>query len=158
MPWRLLATTSTALFSNSEGFARKKFDDKKSRFGYYGSFGAGAILFAFGFFFVLFFFKEPKKPPPPPESKDANGRSVVSLKNVSNSFSVLVKEREGGMRHIVILTYACFAVWKFCFFRTFKIIFQLGSLTHTGMDYLYFRRKFTWTDEDSLISWYNHLR
>ena len=67
---------------------------------------------------------------------------------------MLVKEREGGMRHIVILTYACFAV---CF-RTFMIIFQLGSLTHTGMDYLYFRRKFTWTDEDSLISWYNHLR
>ena len=101
----------------------KRFDDKKSRFGYYGSFGAGAILFAFGFFFVLFFFKEPKKPPPPPESKDANGRSVVSLKNVSNSFSVLVKEREGGMRHIVILTYACFAVcfsfvsvllWLYC--------------------------------------------
>ena len=26
------------------------------------------------------------------------------------------------------------------------------------MDYLYFRKKFTWTDEDSLISWYNHLR
>ena len=35
---------------------------------------------------------------------------------------------------------------------------QMGSLTHTGMDYLFFRRKFTWTDEDSLISWYNHLR
>ena len=34
----------------------------------------------------------------------------------------------------------------------------MGSLTHTGMDYLFFRRKFTWTDEDSLISWYNHLR
>ena len=71
---------------------------------------------------------------------------------------MLVKEREGGMRHIVILTYACFAVWMFSFFGTFMIIFQLGSLTHTGMDYLYFRRKFTWTDEDSLISWYNHLR
>ena len=26
------------------------------------------------------------------------------------------------------------------------------------MDYLYFRKKFTWIDEDSLISWYNHLR
>ena len=36
--------------------------------------------------------------------------------------------------------------------------FQLGNLTYTGMDYLYFRRKFTWTDEDSLITWYNHLR
>ena len=62
------------------------------------------------------------------------------------------------MRHIVILTYACFAVWMFFFFSTLMVIFQLGSLTHTGMDYLYFRRKFTWTDEDSLISWYNHLR
>jgi len=113
------------------------------QFGYYGSFGCGAFCFVSGFFFVLFFFKEPKKQAPPSESKDAGGRSAVSLKNVANSFSVLVKKREGGMRHIVILTYACFA---------------MGSLTHTGMDYLFFRRKFTWTDEDSLISWYNHLR
>ena len=36
--------------------------------------------------------------------------------------------------------------------------FQMGNLTYTGMDYLFFRRKFNWTDEDSLISWYNHLR
>ena len=83
---------------------------KLRRFGYYGSFGCGAFCFASGFFFVLFFFKEPKKQALPSESKDAEGRSAVSLKNVANSFSVLVKKREGGMRHIVILTYACFAV------------------------------------------------
>ena len=84
---------------------------KKNRFGYYGSFGAGASLFAIGFCFVLFFFKEPKRQAPEP--KDASKRSVVSLKNVANSFSVLVKEREGGMRHIVILLYTCFTVSKF---------------------------------------------
>ena len=83
---------------------------KLPRFGYYGSFGCGAFCFASGFFFVLFFFKEPIKQALPSESKDAEERSVVSLKNVANSFSVLVKKREGGMRHIVILTYACFAV------------------------------------------------
>ena len=111
LAWRSLAITSMGLFSKSKHFSKTfKLDPKLSRFGYYGSFGAGAIIFAFGFLFVLFFFKEPKKLAPPPESKDASGRSIVSLKNVANSFSVLVKEREGGMRHIVILTYACFAV------------------------------------------------
>ena len=111
LAWRSLATTSMGLFSDSKHFPKSfKVDPKISSFGYYGSFGAGAIIFAFGFFFVLFFFEEPKKLAPPPESKDASGRSIVSLKNVANSFSVLVKEREGGMRHIVVLTYACFAV------------------------------------------------
>ena len=113
LAWRSLAITSMGLFSDSKHFPESfKLDPKLSRFGYYGSFGAGAILFAFGFFFVLFFFKEPKKLAPSHESKDASGRSVVSLKNVANSFSVLVKEREGGMRHIVVLTYACFAVCR----------------------------------------------
>ena len=112
MPWRLSATTSTAHFSNSELLRCKKLISiKKNRFGYYGSFGAGASLFAIGFCFVLFFFKEPKRQAPEP--KDASKRSVVSLKNVANSFSVLVKEREGGMRHIVILLYTCFTVSKF---------------------------------------------
>ena len=40
---------------------------------------------------------------------------------------MLVKEREGGMRHIVILTYACFAVWMFCFFSTFMIYISAGE-------------------------------
>ena len=79
-----------------------------SRFGYYGSFGAGATFFAVGFCGVLFFFKEPKKQIPEPNHEGE--RSLVSLKNVANSFSVLTKEREGSMRHIVILTYSCFAV------------------------------------------------
>ena len=111
LAWRSLAITSMGLFSDSKHFPKSfKLDPKLSRFGYYGSFGAGAIIFAVGFFFVLFFFKEPKKLAPSSESKNAGGRSVVSLKNVANSFSVLMKEREGGMRHIVVLTYACFAV------------------------------------------------
>ena len=111
LPWRSLVTTSMGPFSNSKHSTSSfKLDPKESRFGYYGSFGAGALIFAFGFFFVLFFFKEPKRPALSPESKDLGGRSVISLKNVASSFSVLVKEREGGMRHIVVLTYACFAV------------------------------------------------
>ena len=111
LAWRSLAITSMDRFSNSKHFPKCfKLDPKLSRFGYYGSFGAGAIIFAFGFFFVLFFFREPKKLALSPESEDAGGRNVLSLKNVANSFSVLVKKREGGMRHIVVLTYACFAV------------------------------------------------
>ena len=31
-------------------------------------------------------------------------------------------------------------------------------LGFTRMDYLYIRRKFTWTDESSLVTWYTHLR
>ena len=72
LAWRSLAITSTGLFSKSKRFPKNfKLDPKVSRFGYYGSFGAGAIIFAFGFFFVLFFFKEPKKQATSPETKDA---------------------------------------------------------------------------------------
>ena len=54
------------------------------------------------------FFKEPKRQIP--EQNHEGERSLVSLKNMANSFSVLIKKREGSMRHIVILTYSCFAV------------------------------------------------
>jgi len=112
------------------------------RFDYYGSFGAGAICYALGFLIVLLTFKDPKKKNGEPTT-ETKGRSVVSLQDLANSFKVLTKPREGGMRHIVVLLYACFTC---------------GSLTYTGVDFLYFRRKFNFSDEEELINWYNHLR
>ena len=58
------------------------------------------------------------------DNEEKTGSSIFSLSNLVNSFGVLVKRRNGGMRHIVILLYVCFTV---------------GNLSFTGMDYLFFR-------------------
>ena len=131
------------------------------KFDYFGSFGGGAICFALGFCLVGLFFKEPKIKR---ENKDKEGASssILSLSNLANSFGVLVKQRRGSLRHIVVLLYTCFTV---------------GNLTNTGMDFLFFRclylwpqfdqtyivsirKKFagSWSNENDMITWYNHLR
>ena len=84
------------------------------RFDYYGSFGAGAICNALGFFYVLFVFKETKKQEPEDKGQEA---SILSLKNLSNSFKVLTKERSEGLRHVVILLVVCSLV-RSCFHET----------------------------------------
>lgn len=99
------------------------------KFDYFGSFGGGAICFALGFCLVGLFFKEPKRREKETEKEEETeeekeGSSILSLSNLANSFRVLVKRREGSMRHIVVLLYVCFTV---------------GNLSFTGMDYLFFR-------------------
>ena len=131
------------------------------KFDYFGSFGGGAICFALGFCLVGLFFKEPKIKRGN-KDKEEGSSSILSLSNLANSFGVLVKRRRGSLRHIVVLLYACFTV---------------GNLTNTGMDFLFFRclylwpqfdhtcivsfrKKFagSWSNENDMITWYNHLR
>ena len=78
-----------------------------SRFGYYGSFGAGAMCYGLGFIIVHFGFKETEKEQQEKKHKRA---SLFSVKNLANSFKVLLKKRSGGLRHIVILLVASFLV------------------------------------------------
>ena len=79
-----------------------------SRFDYYGSFGTGLVCYILGFFLVLFTFKEIKK-----EGAAKGGRNMVTFRDLGNSFMVLFKKREGGMRHIVILLIVAFTVRLF---------------------------------------------
>ena len=76
-----------------------------SRFDYFGSFGMGLLCYILGLLLVLITFKETKK-----EGEAKGGRNMVSLSDLANSFMVLVKKREGGMRHIVILLIVAFTV------------------------------------------------
>lgn len=108
------------------------------RFDYFGSFGMGLLCYILGLLLVLITFKETKK-----EGEAKGGRNMVSLSDLANSFMVLVKKREGGMRHIVILLI---------------VAFTCNGLTYTGVDFLFFRKNFDFSGEDELITWYTHLR
>ena len=94
------------------------------KFDYFGSFAGGAVCFALGFCLVGLFFKEPKRQKENTEKEEKNSSDICSLTNLTNSFGVLVKQRQGSLRHIVILLYVCFTV---------------GNLSFTGMDFLFFR-------------------
>lgn len=110
------------------------------RFSYYGNFGFALLAFAAGFLLAMFQLKETKKD----QSKDEKEeKGLVSLENLTNSFKVLVKRREGSLRHIVILLVAAF---------------MCGMLGYTRMDYLYLRRKFTWENDGEMVSWYTQLQ
>ena len=78
-----------------------------SRFSYYGSFGAGAMCYGLGFIIVYFWFKETEKAQLEKKDKRPN---LFSIKNLANSFKVLLKKQSGGLRHIVILLVASFLV------------------------------------------------
>ena len=46
----------------------------------------------------------------------------------------------------------------FCIWRCFIFCTQCNGLTYTGVDFLFFRKNFTFSGEDELITWYTHLR
>ena len=121
------------------------------RFGYYGSFTSGLLCSFTGFLVVLFFFKESKKP----STDEGNGAktSLISLKNFSDSFKVLMKKRAGEVRQVVVLLVVCMLVGSLPHTPP-----QCTTLTWHTIDFLYFRKKFHFADEDAMITWYTQLR
>ena len=64
---------------------------------------------------------------------------ILDFKNVTESFKVLSKQRPQSMRHIAIILVLCLQLGIFGFVGT------------SHVDYLYVRRKFDFTDENTLV-------
>jgi len=107
--------------------------------GYYGSFGFASLCFLLGLV-IVFFTVHNKKDPQNKETKT----KILDVKNVLESFKVLTKSRADNMRHIVVILVVCFQIGMFS-----------GGTYY--IDYLYVRRKFDWTDENTLIKFYSQL-
>ena len=105
LEWTLLETSLTLPFLKGQHKSSLHFN---LRFGYYGSFTSGLLCSLTGFMVVLFFFKETKKPSTD-EGKSVK-TSLISLKNFSDSFKVLMKKRAGHVRHVVVLLVGCMLV------------------------------------------------
>ena len=103
--------------------------------GYYGSFGIASGCYLLGLLIVFFTVKNRKNP----EHKGTQVK-VLDFKNVAESFKVLTKQRQESMRHIVIILVLCFQIGMFGF----------GGAAY--VDYLYVRRKFDFTDENTLVT------
>ena len=101
--------------------------------GYYGSFGFASLCFLLGLV-IVFFTVHNKKDPQNKETKT----KILDVKNVLESFKVLTKSRADNMRHIVVILVVCFQIGMFS-----------GGTYY--IDYLYVRRKFDWTDENTLV-------
>ena len=101
--------------------------------GYYGSFGFALACFLLGFVIVFFTVQNKKEP----ETKEAKVK-LLDYKNVLESFKVLSKPRAENMRHIVIILVICFQIAMFS-----------GGTYH--INYLYVRKTFDWTDENTLV-------
>ena len=101
--------------------------------GYYGSFGFASACFLLGLV-IVFFTVHNKRDTENKETKT----NVLDLKNVLESFKVLSKPRAENLRHIVIILVICFQVGMFS-----------GGTYY--IDYLYVRKKFDWTDENTLV-------
>ena len=101
--------------------------------GYYGSFGFALACFLLGFVIVFFTVQNKKEP----ETKETKVK-LLDYKNVLESFKVLSKPRAENMRHIVIILVICFQIAMFS-----------GGTYH--INYLYVRKTFDWTDENTLV-------
>ena len=102
--------------------------------GYYGNFGIASGCYLLGILIVFLTVKNRKSP----EHKGTNVK-ILDFKNVAESFKVLSKQRPQSMRHIVIILVLCFQIGMFAF----------GGASY--VDYLYVRRKFDFTDENTLV-------
>ena len=102
--------------------------------GYYGSFGCASACYLLGFVIVLFTVENKKI-----SEEKKTKTNAFNMKNVLESFKVLSKPRPENMRHIVILLVVCFQIWNF----------SIGGTSY--IDYLYVRRKFEWSDENTLV-------
>ena len=101
--------------------------------GYYGSFGFASACFLLGLV-IVFFTVHNKRDTENKETKT----NILDLKNVLESLKVLTKPRAENLRHIVIILVICFQVGMFS-----------GGTYY--IDYLYVRKKFDWTDENTLV-------
>ena len=101
--------------------------------GYYGSFGFALACFLLGLVIVCFTVQN---------KRDSNSKktktNLLDFKNVFESFKVLSKPRAENMRHIVIILVICFQIGIFS-----------GGTFH--INYLYVRKTFHWTDENTLV-------
>merc|ERR1711892_912944 len=108
--------------------------------GYYGSFGLGAACHLLAGIVAFFTIKNRKNP-----DYEGSKTKLFDLKNVLESFKVLTKPRPENMRHIVIILVVCFQ------------IMMLGLSGAYSVEYLYIRRKFDFSDENTLITFYSQL-
>ena len=102
--------------------------------GYYGSFGIASGCFLLGLLIVFLTVKDKQNL----QNKGTNN-NILDFKNFAESFQVLSKQRPESMRHIVIILVLCIQIGMFGF----------GGANY--VDYLYVRRKFEFTDENTLV-------